>query len=92
MKHFEFWPLRLFELPYYLYLAAGALARRLPPRFLAKANYALDHGEIGIGTKTRTQFAFDQTRFYPPLRCQRGYRRMKSRGSLNSSASNTIFH
>ncbi len=65
MKHFEFWHPRLFELPYYLYLLAGCARRLLPIRSLAKANYALDHGEIGIGSKVHTQFAFDQTRFLP---------------------------
>lgn len=65
MKHFEFWHPRLFELPYYLYLLAGCARRLLPIKFLAKANYALDHGEIGIGSKVHTQFAFDQKRFLP---------------------------
>lgn len=65
MKHFEFWEPRLFELPYYLYLLAGSCVRGLSVKSLAKANYALDHGEIGIGSKYRTQFAFDQKLFLP---------------------------
>ena len=65
MKHFEFWHPRLFELPYYLCLLAGCARRLLPIKSLAKANYALDHGEIGIGSKVHTQFAFEQTRFLP---------------------------
>jgi len=65
MKHFEFWHPRLFELPYYLYLLAGCAWRLLPIKSLAKANYALDHGEIGIGSKVHTQFAFEQGRFLP---------------------------
>ena len=65
MKHFEFWHPRLFELPYYLYLLGGCALRLLPIKSLAKANYALDHGEIGIGSKVQTQFAFDQTHFLP---------------------------
>ena len=65
MKHFEFWHPRLFELPYYLYLLGGCALRLLPIKSLAKANYALDHGEIGIGSKVHTQFAFDQTHFLP---------------------------
>ncbi len=32
---------------------------------LAKANYALDHGEIGIGSKLESQLAFDQSAFLP---------------------------
>ena len=60
----EFWPARLFELPYYLALLALCLWYRLPPKQLAKANYALDHGEIGLGSKHATQLAFDQ-RFFP---------------------------
>lgn len=34
---------------------------------MAKANYALDHGEIGIGSKLETQLAFDQTHFLPSM-------------------------
>jgi len=63
MKHWEFWPARLFEAPYYAYLGLMCLRHALPPKFLAKANYALDHGEIGIGSKYATQLAFDQSRF-----------------------------
>ena len=63
MKHFEFWPPRLFEAPYYLALAWGCLRHRLAPRDLAKANYALDHGELGLGSKFSTQMAFDQAYF-----------------------------
>jgi len=65
VKHFEFWNPRLFELPYYAFLALGAARRLLRIKHLAKANYALDHGEIGIGSKVATQFAFDQTLFLP---------------------------
>ena len=65
MKHFEFWHPRLFELPYYACLALGCARRLLRIKHLAKANYALDHGEIGIGSKVVTQFAFDQDRFLP---------------------------
>ncbi len=63
MKHFEFWHPRLFETPYYLYLLARCARHRLPPRFLAKANFALDHGELGLGSKYTTQLAFDQDWF-----------------------------
>jgi len=63
MKHFEFWPPRLFEAPYYAALAWGCLRNGLPPRNLAKANYALDHGELGLGSKFSTQLAFDQSYF-----------------------------
>ncbi len=62
-RPYEFWNPRLFEAPYYLYLAWQCLRLGLPPRFLAKANWALDHGEIGIGSKYQTQLAFDQSRF-----------------------------
>ncbi len=65
MKHFEFWNPRLFESPYYAYLAWLCLKNGLGLRTLAKANYALDHGEIGIGSKLATQLAFDQSRFLP---------------------------
>jgi hypothetical protein len=60
MKHFEFWHPRLFEIPYYLYLLVASSVRGLSIKSLAKANYALDHGEISIGSKYKTQHAFDQ--------------------------------
>lgn len=67
MKHFEFWSPRLFEAPYYLYLGLLCLRHGLGIRDLAKANYALDHGEIGIGSKLATQEAFDQSHFLPAI-------------------------
>jgi len=36
-------------------------------RTLAKANYALDHGEIGLGSKLESQLAFDQRFFLPSV-------------------------
>lgn len=68
MKHHEFWHPRLFELPFYLYLAGQCLRHRLRPTDLAKANTALNHGEIGIGSKYHTQLQFDQRRFLPTER------------------------
>lgn len=65
MRHFEFWPPRIFEAPYLTYLTLGCVRRRLPLKFLAKANYALDHGEIGFGSKLHTQRAFDPGWFLP---------------------------
>lgn len=53
----------MFELPYYLALLALCLRYRLRPKLLAKANWALDHGEIGLGSKYETQRAFDQQAF-----------------------------
>ena len=53
----------MFELPYYLALVAGCLRYGLAPKSLARANWALDHGEIGIGSKYATQRAFDQSLF-----------------------------
>lgn len=70
-RHYEFWHPRIFETPYYLYLAMQCLANRIGIRTLAKANYALDHGEIGIGSKLATQMAFDQ-RFFLPTRLIKG--------------------
>lgn len=64
---FEFWHPRLFESPYYLWLLVQCARRRLPIKFLAKANYALDHGELGLGSKFSTQMAFDQHRFLPAI-------------------------
>jgi len=70
IKPFEFWHPRLFELPYYLYLLWRCLIRGLPFKSLAKANYALYHGEIGIGSKYDTQCAFDQRFFLPTIRLE----------------------
>ncbi len=63
-KH-EFWHPRLFETPYYLYLGLRAMLRGIGIRSLAKADYCLDHGEIGIGSKYETQMTFAQDRFLP---------------------------
>ena len=65
MQPFEFWHPRVFEAPYYLYLLLQCARRRLPVKFLAKANYELDHGELGLGSKYSTQMAFAQSRFLP---------------------------
>ena len=67
IKHFEFWPARVFETPYYLYLLWRCLRHGLSPKDLAKANYALDHGELGLGSKFTSQMSFDQTHFLPTL-------------------------
>jgi hypothetical protein len=63
MKAFEFWHPRLAEAPYYAALLLRCAAAALPPKYLAKANYALDHGELGLGSKYKTQLAFDQAYF-----------------------------
>ncbi|MFT7527363.1 MAG: hypothetical protein ACI9LY_002518 [Arenicella sp.] len=65
MKKYEFWNPRLFELPYYLYLGWRCLISGVSIRNLAKANYGLDHGEIGLGSKLESQLAFDQQFFLP---------------------------
>lgn len=67
IRPFEFWHPRIFEAPYYVYLLARCAWRRLPIKYLAKANYALDHGELGLGSKQSTQMAFDQSRFLPSI-------------------------
>ena len=68
IKHHEFWHPRVFELPFYLYLAGLCLRYRLRPTDLAKANTALNHGEIGIGSKYHTQMQFNQGQFLPTER------------------------
>jgi len=65
IKPYEFWHPRLFEAPYYIYLAAQCVRYFIGPKTLAKANYNLDHGEIGIGSKYQTQLAFNQAYFLP---------------------------
>ena len=65
IKKYEFWNPRLFELPFYLYLGWQCLKRGLSIKTLAKANYALDHGEIGLSSKFDSQMAFNQDYFMP---------------------------
>lgn len=67
MRPYEFWHPRLFEAPYYVYLLWRCLRRGLPPMHIAKANWALDHGELGLGSKFSTQEAFAQDRFLPSI-------------------------
>ena len=55
----------MFELPFYLYLGWQCLKRGLSIKTLAKANYALDHGEIGLSSKFDSQMAFNQDYFMP---------------------------
>lgn len=65
IKPYEFWHPRIFELPFYLYLAGLCVRHRVAIADLARANYALDHGEIGIGSKYHTQQQFEQRYFLP---------------------------
>ncbi len=64
-RAYEFWHPRIFEAPYYLYLLLQCALRKLPIKYLAKANFALDHGELGLGSKYATQMAFHQEKFLP---------------------------
>ena len=67
MKKYEFWNPRVFELPFYAYLAVQCAINRVGIKGLAKANYGLDHGEIGLGSKFDSQLAFNQDYFLPSL-------------------------
>ena len=67
IKKYEFWNPRLFEIPFYVYLAVLCLINRVGLRTLAKANYGLYHGEIGLGSKLDSQLAFDQRFFLPSV-------------------------
>lgn len=67
IKKYEFWNPRLFEIPFYIYLGLQCLINRVGIKGLAKANYALDHGEIGLGSKFDSQLAFDQRFFLPSV-------------------------
>jgi len=68
IKKYEFWNPRVFEFPFYVYLGWLCLVNRVSIRTLAKTNYALDHGEIGLGSKLDSQMAFDQRFFMPTTR------------------------
>lgn len=65
IKPYEFWHPRLFEAPFYLYLGYQCLLNTVGIKSLAKANYGLDHGEIGLGSKYQSQLAFNQDFFLP---------------------------
>lgn len=65
IKPYEFWSPRIFEAPFYVYLGAQCLLNGVGIKGLAKANYCLDHGEIGIGSKYESQMSFDQQYFLP---------------------------
>lgn len=65
MKHHEFWHPRLFEIPYYLHLAAGCLLRALPPLSLLRANYGIDHGGFAFASKFAIQERIGPS-FFPP--------------------------
>ena len=67
IKKYEFWNPRLFEIPFYFYLGVQCLINRVGIKGLAKANYGLDHGEIGLGSKFDSQLAFDQRFFLPSI-------------------------
>lgn len=67
MKKYEFWNPRLFEFPFYVYLGLQCLINRVGIKGLAKANYGLYHGEIGLGSKFDSQLAFNQNYFLPSI-------------------------
>ncbi|ODS25077.1 hypothetical protein AB835_00805 [Candidatus Endobugula sertula] len=67
IKPYEFWHPRIFEAPFYVYLGLQCLLHRVGIKSLAKANYSLNHGEIGIASKYESQLAFDQAYFLPTL-------------------------
>jgi len=52
-------------MPFYIWLALQCLRRGIGIRTLAKANHALNHGEIGLGSKFDTHQAFDEKYFLP---------------------------
>lgn len=65
IKPYEFWSPRVFETPFYIYLGVQCLLKSVGIKGLAKANYNMDHGEIGIGSKYESQMLFDQQYFLP---------------------------
>lgn len=67
IKPYEFWHPRVFEAPYYACLAWHCLINFVSVKKLTKANYGLNHGEIGIGSKFETQLAFSQDLFMPTI-------------------------
>ncbi len=93
IKHHEFWPPKIFETPLYCYLAYLCLRHRITPTTLAKANSALDHGEIGIGSKFHTQQQFSQERFLPTELLdfgERSWPKEKREASIRSNLQATL--
>lgn len=82
IKKYEFWHPRIFEAPFYAFLGYQCLLNRIGIRSLAKANYCLDHGEIGIGSKLDTQLSFNQDHFLPTMRLPHGLSREEKERQL----------
>lgn len=63
IKRYVYWNSRVFEIPYYINLFFGCLFKGISPLGLLKANYGLEHGDIGIGSKYSIQMSFKQDLF-----------------------------
>jgi len=63
MKHYEFWHPRIFEFPWYIYLAAKCVLHQIPPNKLVKANYGLAHGAGSMASKMEVQKQFGEEHF-----------------------------
>lgn len=64
-RGWEYWNTYLFELPAYLRLAWQLFQRKLGPRDLLRANWALDHGGFAFASKFSIQRLFPP-QFFPP--------------------------
>jgi len=66
MKRYEFWDPRLFNLPFYAYLAIRTVQAGIHPKTLFKANYALENGDLRA-SKFRLQQTVGAAKFPPTL-------------------------
>lgn len=69
-RGWEYWNTFLFEFPAYLRLAFRLAKKRVGPRGLLKANWALDHGGFAFASKYAIQMTFPQERFLSTLLLQ----------------------
>lgn len=66
LKRYEFWDPRIFNLPFYFYLAFKTLSAGLHPKNLFKANFALENGDLRA-SKYAIQKTVGMEKFPPTL-------------------------
>ena len=66
LKRYEFWDPRLFNLPFYVYLALQTIKAGLHPKALFKADFALENGDLRA-SKYAIQQTLGMEKFPPTL-------------------------
>lgn len=67
MKHHEFWDDWVYLIPYSIWVLFLCLVHGLPPSYLLKANYGIDHGGFAFASKYRIQHSFGARKFAPTM-------------------------